>query len=152
MRKNQILSSLTLALALGAIACGGSDEGVTDSLESLKRGPYGDGGAVLSGRGDREDEDEDEDTDEAVDEASADGGRRGRGRDFDKERGDGGFCGIRGARGQRGQRGGDANDGLTGPRLDGGSVRGDRGDRGDWADRGGKHDGKGDADAGALAP
>lgn len=133
MRNNRLSMSLIFALSYGAIACGGADESVNEnSAESLKRG-RADGGS-------RAHDDADSDTDEAIDEASVDGGKRRRGWDFGDDSADGGDCrrgrGLRGrghqdadrdeASDERSERDERDDDGLTGPKLDGGSRRGGR--------------------------
>ena len=134
MRKNRLLLSLMFALTYGAVACGGAEDNLNDSTESLRRGSAGDGGV----RGSKKHEhDSDADVDEDSDE-SADGGK-GHDR-VSHGRGDGGTCSrghaVRGGRGNghededqdsKGDEGGkdDEDDeggkgGLSGPRLDGG--------------------------------
>jgi len=133
MRKNRLVLSLMFALTCGAVACGGAEDNLNDSTESLRRGNSSSDGGVRGSK--KHDHDSDADVDEDSDE-SADGGK-GHGR-VSHKRGDGGTCSrghaVRGERGRdhededskddedeeddKGDEGGKG--GLGGPHLDGG--------------------------------
>jgi len=144
MRNYRTLISLLFALTCGATACADTDDGLTDSQDSLRRS-HADGGS---------DDDVSSDADEAADEAErgearrGDGGRTkrdggGRGR-FDRRkhcdrRGDGGSfedfgrgrgdsdddaeSDERGAREDEQERTGRGASGFGGVRLDAGAPR-----------------------------
>jgi hypothetical protein len=78
MRMNRLSAGLLFAFGCALAACGGADQGVDDSLESLRRGQAADGGSsrVRDGGPSRGGHDKDDDTDEAADEAlEGDGGK-----------------------------------------------------------------------------
>lgn len=78
MRMNRLSAGLVFAFGCALAACGGADQGVDDSLESLRRGQAADGGSsgARDGGPSRGGHDKDDDTDEAADEAlEGDGGK-----------------------------------------------------------------------------
>lgn len=122
MRMNRMSAGLLFALGCALSACGGADQGVDDSQESLRRGQAADGGS-------RAHRDSDKDSDEDAEEALAgDGGKQ---HDHDRDdvdgrSGDGGCDFDRGGRGGKDDRGSKDDNGGKG----GKGERGDAGKRG----------------------